>query len=114
MPWPPPTHMVSRPIVRLSVASPFSSVHRMRAPVIPNGCPSAMDPPCGFNLSLKGSMPSARAEGMTWAANASLISGIDIVDGHSGPPERLTRGFDRAQPHKLRLQGRDPGGDDPR
>src|ERR1700694_439543 len=78
IPWPPPTHIVSNPMVLLSVARPFKSVHRMRAPVIPNGWPSAIAPPCGLSLSLKGSTPSSRAEGMTWAAKASLISTMSM------------------------------------
>ena len=35
MPWPPPTHIVSRPIVRSSVSRSFSSVAMIRAPVMP-------------------------------------------------------------------------------
>ena len=37
MPWPPPTHMVSRPNVLSWVCRLFSSVVAMRAPVMPNG-----------------------------------------------------------------------------
>ena len=44
----------------------------MRAPVMPKGCPRAIAPPC--TLSLSASMPRCRADGMTCAANASLIS----------------------------------------
>ena len=46
----------------------------MRAPVMPKGWPRAMAPPWGLRRSSKGSMPMPRAEGMTWAAKASLIS----------------------------------------
>src|SRR5207245_1902006 len=74
MPWPPPTHIVSRPKVLSRSRRPLSRVHRMRAPVMPNGWPSAIAPPCGFSFSLKGSTPMPRADGMTWAAKASLIS----------------------------------------
>ena len=35
MPWPPPTHIVSRPIVPSSVSRSFRSVHMIRAPVMP-------------------------------------------------------------------------------
>jgi hypothetical protein len=35
IPWPPPTHIVSRPIVPSSVSRSFSSVHMIRAPVMP-------------------------------------------------------------------------------
>src|SRR6266850_2606714 len=34
----------------------------MRAPVMPNGWPSAIAPPCGFSLSLNGSTPIARLD----------------------------------------------------
>ena len=35
MPWPPPTHIVSRPIVSSRDSRSFRSVHMIRAPVIP-------------------------------------------------------------------------------
>ncbi len=35
IPWPPPTHIVSSPIVPSRVSRSFSSVHMIRAPVIP-------------------------------------------------------------------------------
>ena len=44
----------------------------IRAPVMPNGWPRAMAPPWTFSLSI--GMPSSLADGMTWAAKASLIS----------------------------------------
>src|SRR5213593_2881708 len=50
----------------------------MRAPVMPKGWPSAIAPPCGLSLSPNGSTPMPRAEGMTWAANASLISTMSM------------------------------------
>jgi hypothetical protein len=51
IPWPPATHIVSRPIVASSVSSPLSSVVMIRAPVMPNGCPRAIAPPWGLSLS---------------------------------------------------------------
>ena len=48
----------------------------IRAPVIPKGCPTAIDPPWG--LSFSKSTPSSRAEGITWAAKASLISTMSM------------------------------------
>ena len=48
------------------------SVEVMRAPVMPKGCPTAIAPPC--TLSRSSSTPSSRADGITCAANASLIS----------------------------------------
>ena len=78
IPWPPPTHIVSRPNVLSFSRSPLSSVQRMRAPVIPKGWPSAIAPPCGLSFSLNGSTPMPRAAGITWAANASLISTMSM------------------------------------
>ena len=48
----------------------------MRAPVIPNGWPSAIAPPNG--LSFSGSRPSSSRHGTTWAANASLSSTMSM------------------------------------
>ena len=44
----------------------------IRAPVMPNGWPSAIAPPNGLRRS--GSIPSSSRHGTTWAANASLSS----------------------------------------
>src|SRR5829696_2941810 len=74
MPWPPPTHIVSRPIVRSIDSRSFSSVFMIRAPVMPYGWPSAIAPPCGFSLSLNGSTPISRHTGSTCAAKASFNS----------------------------------------
>ena len=64
--------MVSRPKVASRVRRPFSRVVVIRAPVMPKGWPSAIDPPCTFSRSH--STPSWRAEGITWAAKASFSS----------------------------------------
>jgi alkanesulfonate monooxygenase SsuD/methylene tetrahydromethanopterin reductase-like flavin-dependent oxidoreductase (luciferase family) len=61
MPWPPPTHIDSRPKVLSASCRPLSSVVMMRAPVMPNGWPRAMAPP--LTLSLSQSMPRCLAEG---------------------------------------------------
>ena len=45
-----------------------------RAPLIPNGCPSAIAPPCGFTLSESSGSPRSRSTASAWAANASLSS----------------------------------------
>ena len=44
----------------------------MRAPVIPNGWPRAIAPPCGFSFS--SGMSHSSMIGITWAANASFSS----------------------------------------
>jgi len=54
-----------------------------------------MAPPCGLSLSLKGSTPMPRAEGITWAAKASFdLDDVDIVDRHLRSLEGLLRRFD--------------------
>src|SRR5450631_2518533 len=58
MPWPPPTHIVSSPIDLSWKSREFSRVPVMRAPVMPNGCPTAIAPP--LTLSLSRSMPRSR------------------------------------------------------
>jgi len=50
----------------------FTSVIRMRAPLAPIGCPSAMAPP--FTFTFDSSTPSIRIELSATEANASLIS----------------------------------------
>ena len=74
MPWPPPTHIVSRPIVLSCARRPLISVVVIRAPVMPNGWPSAMAPRDVQPCRRTGRCPASRAEGRTCAANASLIS----------------------------------------
>ena len=49
----------------------------IRTPVMPNGCPSAIAPPCGFSLS-SGMLHSAMI-GITCAANASLSSTMSTL-----------------------------------
>ena len=44
----------------------------IRAPVMPNGCPRAIAPPCVFIFS--SGMSHSAMIGITWAANASLSS----------------------------------------
>src|ERR1700722_20104894 len=83
----------------------------MRIPVMPNGWPRAMAPPCGFSLSLNGSTPISLADGMTCAANASLIS-TTSTSSMVSPAQRLPTGLDRPQAHQLGLQGADAGRDD--
>ena len=65
MPWPPPTHIVSRPNSLSRLCSPLSSVVVIRAPVEPNGWPNAIAPPC--TLSRSRSMPRSWYDGITWA-----------------------------------------------
>jgi hypothetical protein len=58
MPCPPPTHIVSRPICLSCVRNELINVVVIRAPVIPNGWPSAIAPPLTFSLSM--SIPRSR------------------------------------------------------
>src|SRR5699024_4182497 len=71
-PWPPPTHRVARPNWPSRSRRPLIKVVVMRAPVEPQGWPSAIAPP--WTLSLSWSMPRSSADGMTCAAKASFSS----------------------------------------
>src|SRR5699024_4792270 len=51
MPWPPPTHSVARPKRPSRSRRPFRSVVVMRAPVEPQGWPSAIAPPWTLSVS---------------------------------------------------------------
>ena len=77
----------------------------MRAPVWPNGCPSAIAPPCGLSLSENGSTPTFSHTGITCAANASFSSiDVDVVDLHVRLRERLLHGLDRTDAHDARVE----------
>ena len=83
MPCPPPTHMVSSPNCLSFVRSAFSSVVVIRAPVMPKGWPSAIAPPCTFNLS--GSTPRSRAEGQHLGRECLVdLDEVHVVDRHPG------------------------------
>ena len=112
MPWPPPTHIVSRPIVLSCHSSELISVPVMRAPVMPNGWPTAIAPP--FTLSFSIGMPRSPV-GRDDLRRERLVDldQVDVVDGHAGPRERLPGRLDRAEAHDLRRQRGDAGGDDP-
>ena len=114
IPWPPPTHIVSSPMVASAVCRSLRSVQRIRAPVMPNGWPSAIAPPWGLRRSSKGSMPMPRADGITCAANASLISTTCTSSMVMPRPRKgLTGGLDRTESHELRLERGESRGDDP-
>ena len=51
MPWPPPTHMVSSPNCLSWNTIELIRVLVIRAPVMPNGWPSAMAPPLAVEVS---------------------------------------------------------------
>src|SRR6516165_239105 len=72
MPWPPPMHAAAIPSRSRARLSSRASVIASRTPVAPSGWPMAIAPP--LTLSLASSMPSSRAQAITWAPNASLIS----------------------------------------
>ena len=84
---------------------PLSSVVMMRAPVMPNGWPSAIAPP--LHVELVAGMPSCLADGITCAANASLISTRSMSS--IVMPARVSacrHGLDRAEAHDLRVERR--------
>ena len=85
----------------------------MRAPVMPNGWPSAIAPP--WTLSFSHGMPRCFADGITCAANASLISTRSMSSiGQAGALQRLAARLDRAETHDLRVEAGHAGRHDPR
>ena len=82
MPWPPPTHIDSRPKVLSVSSSALSSVVMMRAPVWPNGWPSAMAPP--FTLSLShGIAEVPRRRDDLCGERLVDLDEVDVVDRHA-------------------------------
>lgn len=69
---PPPMHSVASPSVLSRACMACNSVTRIRAPLAPIGCPSAMAPPLTFTFS--GSKPKVFPTARNCAANASLAS----------------------------------------
>ena len=105
MPWPPPTHIVSRPKVLSASWRPLISVVMMRAPVMPNGWPRAMAPPLTFSLSQL--MPSSLGRRDDLGGERLVdLDQVDVVDGHAGPGQGLAAGLDRAEAHDLGVRGR--------
>src|SRR5579875_1979633 len=72
MPCPTPMHIVASPLRAFRRTISCTSVMRMRAPLAPTACPSAIAPPLG--LSRSRSIPRSETHARTWAANASLSS----------------------------------------
>src|SRR6476659_6807791 len=101
MPWPPPTHIVSRPNCASRSCIPLSSVVVMRAPVDPNGWPSAIAPP--LTLSLSKSIPGERGE--------TELGGLGVAHDHHGSggvvEGAAVAGGDRAVGPEHRVQAAD-------
>ena len=115
MPCPPPTHIVSSPIVRSIVSRSFSSVFMIRAPVMPYGWPSAIAPPCGFSLSLERVDAELAADRQHLGGERLVqLHHVDVVDRHPGLGQHLAHRLDRTDAHDLRLDARDARGEDPR
>src|SRR5262249_13711408 len=117
MPWPPPTHIVSRPNVLSWNCRLFSRVLAIRAPVMPNGWPTAIAPPLtppAVDVQLV-DVDAQLAVGGDDLRRERLVDldQVDVADGHPGPVQRLQGGPDRAQPHDLGRERRQAGGDDP-
>ena len=112
MPWPPPTHMVSRPICLSCQRSELMSVVVIRAPVMPNGWPTAIAPPLTFSLSHVDAEVGRARDDLRGERLVDLDQ-VDVVDGHAGPGQCLPGRLDRPVPHDLGGQGGESGGDDP-
>ena len=79
MPMPPPTHIDSTPNCLSWCCSELISVLVMRAPVMPNGWPTAIAPPLTLSLSI--GMPSALAEPQRLHREGLVdLEQVDVVD----------------------------------
>src|SRR5271157_1278432 len=111
MPWPPPTHMVSRPTVLSLATRPLSRVAVIRAPVMPNGWPSAMAAvhvePVDANAELAVRGNHLRRERLV------DLDQFDVGDGHADSPHCLPGRLDGPRAHDFRRQRAHPGGSDP-
>ena len=113
MPWPPPTHIVIRPVGLSCQFSEFSIVSCSRAPVMPNGWPTAIAPP--LTLSRRGRCRVLVRRHHLGGERLVDLDQVDVVDRHPGAGQGLLAGFDGSEPHDLRGPAHpDPGGDDAR
>ena len=111
MPWPPPTHIDSRPKVLPVSSSAFSSVVMMRAPVWPKGWPRAMAPPLHVQLVVADAELLGRGDDLGGEGLVDLHQ-VDVVDGHAGPTQHLADGVDRTEAHDLGIETGDAAGHD--
>ena len=88
MAMPPAAHMVSRPQCRSSVRRSLMSVVMMRAPVLRNGWPRAMAPPCGLSWRSM-SIPVSRTRQDLGGERLVELDDVDVADGHAGLLEHL-------------------------
>src|SRR6266705_289768 len=111
MPWPPPTHIVSSPKCSSWNCSESISVVVIRAPVMPNGFPTAI---AAVDVELV-DVDAEVAVGRDHLCGERLVDldQVDVVDRHPGQGERPPGGLHRAVPHDLRRERRDAGRDDP-
>ena len=88
--------MVSRPRVASWNCKLFSNVVAIRAPVMPNGWPTAMAPPFTFKLAVTAKIGIGGDD----LGRERLVDlhQVDVGDGHPGPPERLPGRFHRPEP----------------
>ena len=76
--------------------SELSIVACSRAPVMPNGCPTAIAPP--LTLSRSRSIPRSLVRRHHLGGERLVdLHQVDVVDAHPGPGERLPRRLDRTR-----------------
>ena len=76
-PCPTPTHIVHKAKLPLLLCCNWcTAVVTKRAPLMPNGWPSAIAPPRGLTRGSLSARPSSLVHASTWAAKASLNSKI--------------------------------------
>ena len=112
MPWPPPTHMVIRPVDLSCQSSELSIVFCSRAPVMPNGWPdgdrAAVDvEPVEVDAEVLVRRHDLRRERLV------DLDQVDVADGHAGVGQGPRGRLDRAETHDLGGERADPGRHDP-
>ena len=88
MPWPPPTHMVSRPNCLSWNCRLLISVPVIRAPVMPKGWPTAMAPPLTLSLSSVDAEVPVGGDDLGGEGLVDLDQ-VDVADGQPGALQRL-------------------------
>ena len=112
MPWPPPTHIVMRPVCLSWCCSELTIVDCSRAPVMPNGWPTAIDAavdvePVDVDAELLVGRHDLGGERLV------DLDQVDVVDAHAGAGEGLLARLDRAHAHDLGGQAGEAGRHDP-
>ena len=105
MPWPPPTHIVSRPNVLVGVLQAVDQrghdAGAGHAERVTEGDGAAVD----VELVHRDAEVLGRRDDLGGERLVDLDQ-VDVVDRHAGPRQRLAAGLDRAEAHDLGVERR--------